>query len=128
MRIATTINHVRQCLQIDFEKFKFISKELSSSDSDEHTLDSYLAFDDQQHYSQELSDSDIISLVNDNENHQEEISINPPLAIPSSQEIKKALKDLNIYFENQVSLDSHRLDILNSFEKLTIDIINSIKT
>ena len=28
----------------------------------------------------------------------------------------------------KVSLDSHRLDILNSFEKLTIDIINSNKT
>ena len=67
-------------------------------------------------------------MVNDNENHQEEISIYQPPVIPSSQEIKRALKDLKIYFENQVSLDSHRLDILNSFEKLTLDIINSNKT
>ena len=28
-------------------------------------------------------------MIKDNENHQEEISINPPPVIPSSQEIKK---------------------------------------
>ena len=101
--VDTENKRIRKPVKLDFDKFKCDSKSKES-------VENYLDEDDgRDPYLEELSDEQIVSIVNNHKNTVAEEEIREPPRISSAQEVKNSVNLLKTYCDNQVNLQSQHL-------------------